>query len=423
MTGTADDIAEWARSGAMALTGAADGPPAVGPASVASAMAAAAADLEVDTGRWGAPVRVDGPLLLGERAALAGMTRRGDVSVGGTARFVKTSDGWVVLNLPRPEDVASLPALVAASVDPDDWPTIAERIASLPTFVVVERAVLLGLAVAAPSSTERTAHPAGETHRGGARPVSACPLVVDLTSLWAGPLLTSLLAAAGARVIKVEGRNRPDGARGGTPAFFDLLNHGKECLALDFDAPADAGLLSRLIAAADVVVEGSRPRVMDRLGIVPEAVADAGTSWLSITAHGRSGFAAQRVGFGDDCAVAGGLFIAGDRPMFVGDAMADPVAGLVGAATAADMLASDRASVVELPLARAAAWVTSRPVDAPVQRLGDEWFVDTGDGDVAVAPPSARRAPAAAAPHGGHDGAIRAEFAPGADPEGLTAEG
>jgi crotonobetainyl-CoA:carnitine CoA-transferase CaiB-like acyl-CoA transferase len=211
-------------------------------------------------------------------------------------------------------------------------------------------------------------------------------------------------------VVKVEGRGRPDGARRGSSAFFDLLNHDKECLALDFSDAEDVALLRRLIAAADLVVEGSRPRVMEGLGIEPEIVADGGTSWLSITGHGRAGFAGQRVGFGDDTAVAGGLFIDGDPPMFVGDAIADPIAGLVGATVTADLLAADRAAVVELPLARTAAWMSSRPVEAEVARRGDDWYVDTGDGEVLVEPPRARPAAPVAPALGEHDDRLRAEF-------------
>lgn len=415
VTGSAADIALWAESGAMALTGPADGAPSAAPAVVASAMEAAAADLAVATGRWGTAVQVDGPALLGERAALAGMSRQGSVSVGGAAQFVRTRTGWIVLNLPRPEDVASLPALVGATVDPDDWPAISARLEVLPGFVVVETAALLGIAAAVPGSVDRTAHPAGETHRGARRQVTGRPLVVDMSSLWAGPLLTSLLAEAGARVVKVEGRGRPDGARRGSAAFFDLLNHDKECLALDFSDADDMAVLQRLIAAADLVVEGSRPRVMEGLGIDPVVVADGGTSWLSITGHGRAGFAGQRVGFGDDTAVAGGLFIDGDPPMFVGDAIADPIAGLVGATVTADLLAADRAAVVDLPLARCAAWMSSRPVDAAVTRRDDEWYVDTGAGDVRVAPPRARPAAPVAPGPGAHDDRLRAEFGPAAE--------
>ena len=63
---------------------------------------------------------------------------------------------------------------------------------------------------------------------------------------------------------------------------------------------------------------------------MPPACAAAGSAvWVSITGYGRDGPAAQRVAFGDDAAVAGGL-IGGDRtdPVFCADAVADPLAGL-----------------------------------------------------------------------------------------------
>ena len=66
--------------------------------------------------------------------------------------------------------------------------------------------------------------------------------MVELGSLWAAPLCGSLLAAAGADVVKVESIGRPDGARRGPPAFFDLLNGGKRSVALDLrPSPADDG--------------------------------------------------------------------------------------------------------------------------------------------------------------------------------------
>ena len=59
-----------------------------------------------------------------------------------------------------------------------------------------------------------------------------------------------LLAELGARVIKVESVDRPDGARRGPAAFFDLLNAEKESLALDFAHPGDtpAAVAAALIA-------------------------------------------------------------------------------------------------------------------------------------------------------------------------------
>ena len=86
--------------------------------------------------------------------------------------------------------------------------------------------------------------------------------MADLSSLWAGPLCAQLLARAGATVVKVESPNRPDGTRRGEPAFFDWMNSGKLCYAVDFDSDSDA--LRRLLAAADIVIEGSRPAALRR---------------------------------------------------------------------------------------------------------------------------------------------------------------
>ena len=394
----------------MALTGPADGAPSTAPAHLATTALAAAADLAGQTARWGRRVEIDGPALLGERAAITGMTRNGSVSVGGSARFLKAADGWIAVNLPRPEDVAALPALVSRSVPPDDWPSIEAGVRSMRSGDLVEQAARLGMAVGVPTTDRSPAAPGRELAWGSARRRSGTPLVVDLSALWAGPLAAGLLRLAGARVVKVEGRARPDGARAGAAAFYDLLNTGKECLAVDLHDPDDIELLRRLISAADLVIEGSRPRVMDALGIRPEVVVRGGTNWLSITAHGRTGPGANRVGFGDDTAVAGGLLIEGDPPMFVADAVADPLTGLVAAVHGADLLAGERAAAVEVPLARVAAWAAGGPCHSTVRRAGDEWMVDAGGEWVPVAAPHHRPLPAAAPPLGAHDTALRAEF-------------
>jgi CoA-transferase family III len=416
--GSAADLASWAAGGAMALTGPVDGPPSLAPASVAVSLIAAAEDLAAQTARWGQRVVVDGPALLGERAAITSMVRRGDVSVGGSARFVAAADGWVVVNLPRPEDVASLPALVGEVVPAHDWRRISSALGRMSVAAIVEQATLLGMAVAGLGDGPAPAFPARELFRGGARTPAAAPLVVDLSSLWAGPLAASLLGAAGARVVKVEGRGRPDGARRGSTAFFDLLNHGKECVQVDLADRDDRRFLHRLLRAADLVLEASRPRVMDAVGVSPEALAERGTSWLSITAHGRTGPAAHRIGFGDDAAVAGGLYLRDDHggsPMFVADAAADPIAGLAAAAVGAELLAGDRAALMEVPLSHAAAWAASTPVakvSATVATAdGDGWEVLIEGERVPVAAPRHRRIPGSAFAVGSHDGRLRTEFA------------
>lgn len=101
--------------------------------------------------------------------------------------------------------------------------------------------------------------------------------VLDLTTVVAGPLATSLLAQQGARVIKVEppagDTARALGARReGMSGSFLALNAGKESVVLDLTQPgAVAGLLN-LAADADVLVHNYRPGVMEKLGVSVEAL-------------------------------------------------------------------------------------------------------------------------------------------------------
>ncbi|RMF21944.1 MAG: CoA transferase, partial [Deltaproteobacteria bacterium] len=197
------------------------------------------------------------------------------------------------------------------------------------------------------------------------------PLVVDLSALWAGPLCAHLLGLAGARVIKVESTGRPDGARGGPAAFYDLLNAGKESVALDFRNTDHLRVLERLIERADVVVEASRPRALEQLGIDAEHVVRSrpGLVWVSITGYGRDEPMRNWCAFGDDAAAAGGL-VAGstDRPLFCSDAIADPLTGMHAAAAAVAAWRTGRACLLDVAMARVAAYVAA--FDTQPQSVG-----------------------------------------------------
>ncbi|MGI9602599.1 MAG: CoA transferase, partial [Acidimicrobiales bacterium] len=273
----------WSRSGAMALTGDWAGPVWRAEGDGPGRLVAAARALEVLSTRRGHPVVVDGCALLGERAALGGLQRQGSRSVGGLAEMVSASDGWVAINLARPADVDLLGALVGRPVDPGDWPTVAAAIAAVSAADLVARATDLGLPLArVPDVVPEVAGPA-EVMVGGGRPVPSAPLVVELAGLWAGPLCGDLLARAGCRVIKLETRQRPDGARRGNPRFFDLLNGGKESVVVDLDSVHDRTALGHLLDTADVVVDGSRARVMAPWGVDVDQPVAGGTVWVSIT--------------------------------------------------------------------------------------------------------------------------------------------
>lgn len=333
----------WARSGAMALTGHADGPPLPAPAPLAACAEGALLALralapEADPPTEGAP-------LLGEHAACLGHVRRGRTSPGGSCRLLRAADGWIAVNLARPEDAYAVPALVEGNPEQEAWSLLEAAAPQRPAAEWVERGRWLSLPVAAADPPEpAAAAPAWlrvEEHAEPAPRPSAAPLVLDLSSLWAGPLCTSLLADAGARVWKLESTGRPDGVRAGSPRFFDLLNGGKESVALDLCEDAGRRALRALADAADVLVEATRPRALRQLGLEAEAwlAARPGRVWLSLTGYGRRDAAPGRVAFGDDAAVAAGLALAtgrangepGAAPLFCGDAIADPLTGLYAA--------------------------------------------------------------------------------------------
>lgn len=99
-------------------------------------------------------------------------------------------------------------------------------------------------------------------------------VVVSVEQAVAAPYVSSRLADAGARVIKVE---RPEGdfARGydhlvkGESAYFVWLNRGKESVCLDLKSEADKAVLARMIDAADVFVQNLAPGAIDKLGFAP----------------------------------------------------------------------------------------------------------------------------------------------------------
>ncbi|HLG88093.1 MAG TPA: CoA transferase [Alphaproteobacteria bacterium] len=153
------------------------------------------------------------------------------------------------------------------------------------------------------------------------------------SSLWAGPLCGHLLRLLGARVVKVESMSRPDGARFGPARFFDLLNGGKQSVALDLSNGRGRAQLRSLLAHADIVIEASRPRALRQLGVqAEELVSEHALTWISITGYGREGEEANRIAFGDDAGASAGVsefLIDGDgEPLFCGDAIADPLTGL-----------------------------------------------------------------------------------------------
>ncbi|WP_232715941.1 CoA transferase [Gordonia metallireducens] len=380
-----DPVRDWAASGIPHLTGRSDGPPLIPPGR--------AATVARELGDWirvasNGTVDIDGAALLAERAAMTGHTRHGDLTPGGSGRLLPASDGWVTVSCARPDDPLLLGALIEHEVVEDDlWPQVTDWLARHTRAEFDERAALLGVAGGGVARGAEIAAAARDAVQPSGIPRSVEGLlVVDFSALWAGPLCAQLLGLAGARVVKVETPQRPDGARRGNADFYRLLHDGHESVVLDPALRAERVMLQRLVADADIVIEASRPRALRGFGLHAEDFVAHGTTWLSITAAGRD---SDRIGFGDDIAASAGLVTSDDAgPMFVGDAIADPLAGLTAAALA--MCDPGPGKLWDLSMRATVAATLGGPPPPQTRRDGDRWVVDTTTGTVPLDPPRAR---------------------------------
>jgi crotonobetainyl-CoA:carnitine CoA-transferase CaiB-like acyl-CoA transferase len=121
--------------------------------------------------------------------------------------------------------------------------------------------------------------------------------VVDLTRLLPGPFCTMLLADLGADVIKVEEPTGGDPVRHSSPgkddtgSLFLLINRNKRSLTLNLKTAEGREVLLRLVDSADVLVEGFRPGVMDRLNLGYGVLAERNPRliYASLSGFGQSG--------------------------------------------------------------------------------------------------------------------------------------
>lgn len=119
--------------------------------------------------------------------------------------------------------------------------------------------------------------------------------VVDLSQIYNGPYATFLMAAAGARVIKIEPPGgeplRRRGVVGGAALPFAMLNGCKEFVVLDLKSEEGKAHLMALVADADVLVENYAPGTMDRLGLGSEALQGLNPRliYASSSGFGRDG--------------------------------------------------------------------------------------------------------------------------------------
>jgi hypothetical protein len=281
---------------------------------------------------------------------------------------LKTRDRWIAINLPRPEDLDMVPALLGGDFHGDAWDEIELRCGELDSQTMLSHAHLLGIAASALGETQcaQTADDLRSSARDNADigiNWTRRPLVVDMSALWAGPLCGALLAQAGCEVLKVESIARPDRSGDRIDGHFQRLNHGKTRWRIDFNSSKHHRELVDRLNTADVIITSARRRGLDSLGLSPEACCgqNPAATWIAITSHGLRGPNSNRIGFGDDCAVAGGLveYDESGAPEFIYDAVADPLTGLRAAAIAFQAMALRRGGIADVSLAETAMLVNS----------------------------------------------------------------
>ncbi len=168
--------------------------------------------------------------------------------------------------------------------------------------------------------------------------------VLDLTQLLPGPLCTLQLADLGAEVIKVEPPKGGDAARGmgqaEFSALFCMLSRNKGSLAVDLKTDEGRALLVSLARGADVLIEGFRPGVLDKLGLGWDALSAVNPRlvYCSVTGYGASGERSMLAGHDLNYqALAGTLDqngAAGEDPVSGNFPLADVAGGALSAAVA-----------------------------------------------------------------------------------------
>jgi CoA transferase family III len=309
----------------------------------------------------------DGPELLlrgpsRPNQRLATLDSHGRISPNGTCRLLRADDRWLAIQLARPTDVAAVPGVVEG-VTGEPWSSLEHFASGRSAADVVARCRLLDIPAAvvgeiAGSSEGIVTHRVAPIQRANS---ARSGVVIDLSSLWAGPLCARLVAAAaGLPVVDVESDGRLDPLRLADDDFARRLHRSRSLRTFDHRNLTGADLIEAHLADAAVVVTSGRRRALGSLRLDPfQWAAATGGLWVHVSGYGLSGPLADAVAFGDDAAAAGGLVGDPDDPHFIFDAVADPLTGLFAAKAACDLLGSAGGAVLDVSLAGVAAAVAT----------------------------------------------------------------
>lgn len=183
--------------------------------------------------------------------------------------------------------------------------------------------------------------------------------VLDITHVLAGPFATYQLALFGADVIRIENPHAPDQTRldGADPdlsaaamgTHFLIQNGGKRSVTLDLKTEGGRGVLRRLVADADILVENFRPGALGALGLGYEDMAALNPQliYASLSAFGQDGPRGGQTGYDQVIQAVSGLMMVngapGTQPMKVGTPAIDYSTGTMAAfALSAALLQRER---------------------------------------------------------------------------------
>ncbi|MBA2948690.1 CaiB/BaiF CoA transferase family protein [Streptomyces himalayensis] len=167
--------------------------------------------------------------------------------------------------------------------------------------------------------------------------------VLDIATLFAGPMAATLLGDFGAEVIKVEHPRRPDPSRGHGPSkdgiglWWKLLGRNKRTMTADLSTAGGRETLLRLAATADVIVENFRPGTLERWGLGWEELSAVNPRLVlaRVTGFGQFGPYAHQPCFGTLAeALSGFAAVTGDPdgpPTLPPFGLADSIAGITTA--------------------------------------------------------------------------------------------
>jgi crotonobetainyl-CoA:carnitine CoA-transferase CaiB-like acyl-CoA transferase len=176
----------------------------------------------------------------------------------------------------------------------------------------------------------------------GAGPLSGVR-VLDISTVVAGPLSSTLMADLGAEVLKIELPGEGDHIRqlpphkDGVALWSKVANRNKRGITLDLRQPEGAGLFERLLPRYDVLVENFRPGTLDRWGLGMERLRAIRSDLivLRVTGFGQTGPYRSRPGFARIFeAMSGFVNLCGEKdgpPLYPGFPVSDALTGVFGA--------------------------------------------------------------------------------------------